>query len=82
MHGNNMATEQGHNSSKLFQIYGIEMIDLNVAKVGVEGSKSVARSSFFKGLVKPCSQKPGIKPYPDRDIDFGEIGSQRSIIGH
>ena len=48
MHGNNMATEQGHNSSKLFQIYGLEMIDLSLAKVGAEGSKPFARSLSLK----------------------------------
>jgi hypothetical protein len=44
MHGNNMATGQDHNSSKLFQIYGIEIIDLNLAKVGVQGSNPFDRS--------------------------------------
>ena len=52
MHGNNMATEQGHNSSKLFQIYGLEMIDLSLAKVGAEGSKPFARSRFLSSMKK------------------------------
>ena len=37
---------QDHNSLKLFECYGLEMLDLNLAKVGVEGSTPFARCSF------------------------------------